>query len=95
MERLLQDEYSRAAQIIHKTFRIQRETPSFLDFELSIGVTSMRLSFLTKSLFPRGTPTTARPLAGIMRSFVNSTIMFLLVFSVIRWLLLMVKDSNP
>lgn len=33
-------------------------------------------------------------LAVIMRSFVNSTIMFLLVFSVIRWLLFMVKDSN-
>lgn len=37
-----------------------------------------------KSLFSKRAPTTSRPLAGIMRSFVNSTIMFLLGFSVIR-----------
>ncbi len=51
---------------------------------LMLRQASMRLSFLMKSLFPRMAPTTARPLAGIMRSFVNSTIMFLLVFSVIQ-----------
>ena len=35
------------------------------------------LQFLTKSLFPRMAPTTASPPLGIIRSFVNSTIMFL------------------
>ena len=57
-----------------------------------LAVTSIQLSFIIKSLLPRTAPTTTRPSAGMMRSLMNSTTMFLLVFSVIRRLLSIVNE---
>ena len=49
-----------------------------------VGCHIYAVEFFDEIAFSKESPTTARPLAGIMRSFVNSIIMFLLVFSVIR-----------
>ena len=43
------------------------------------GVTSIRLHRFTKSLLPRMAPTTARPLAGMIRSLVNSIFIFFMM----------------
>ncbi len=43
------------------------------------GVTSIRLQRFTKSDLPRMAPTTARPLAGMIRSLVNSIFIFFMM----------------
>ena len=61
----------------------------------SIGCYIHAIKLFNETAFSEEGTYNSQATGGIMRSFVNSTIMFLLVFSVIRWLLFMVKGSNP
>ena len=57
------------------------------------GVTSIRLHRFTKSLLPRMAPTTARPLAGMIRSLVNSIFIFFMMSASIVFLWNIVSEN--